>query len=113
MALPDNRQEQRSLADLMVQVCGVDDNGMLFVQAAVVRNVSVRGALLLGIERTLRSGDLIRIQHRDQSARFRVVWVSRCAPTERTKVAVQRIATEKCPWQEAIALPTFAEKVDC
>ncbi len=103
MPVPDARREQRTLADLTVQVWGADDNGAPFAQAAVARNISVRGALLLGIQRTLRCGDLIRIQHRNLSARFRVVWVKRCAPTERTEVAVQRIAAEKCPWQEAIA----------
>jgi hypothetical protein len=103
MAVPDNRLERRTLADLVVQVWGTDIEGLSFAQAAVARNVSARGALLLGLKRTLRCDDLVRIQHRDQSARFRVVWVKRCAPTESTEVAVQRIATERCPWQEAIA----------
>ncbi len=103
MAVPDNRQERRTSADLTVQVWGADIDGVRFAQAAVARNISARGALLLGIERTLRSGDLIRIQHRNRSARFRVVWVKRCAPTESPEVAVQRIAAEQCPWQEAIA----------
>ena len=102
MSAIDNRKEPRAPTDLNVQIWGADVDGMNFVQAAVVRNISGRGALLLGIERILRSGDLIRIQYGARSARFRVVWVSPGAIIQQLKIAVQRIDSEACPWEDQI-----------
>lgn len=76
MALADNRRDPRSAVELTVQVCGIDADGKRFEQAAAAKNISMRGALLVGLQQTLRSGDVIKIQHGGGSARFRVVWVS-------------------------------------
>ena len=56
-AAAERRCEPRALVDLAVQVKGIDADGERFEQAAVARNISLAGALLLGIQRTLRPGD--------------------------------------------------------
>ena len=100
-AAAERRRERRALVDLAVQVWGIDAYGMNFAQAAVATNISTRGALLLGIQRTLRPGNVLRIRHGDRSAKFRVVWVSPSALAGAVKVAVQRIETELSIWKES------------
>lgn len=105
MAAPDRRSEQRTPADLPVHVHGIDTDGKRFEQAATAKSISPRGALLLGLQRELRSGDLIRIQSGDGSATFRVVWVSPSTLTGGIKVAVQRIEADPCIWADKIVKP--------
>jgi hypothetical protein len=105
MAATDRRSEQRTPADLPVQVYGVDNDGKRFAQAATAKSISPRGALLLGLEQELRSGDLIKIQSGDGSATFRVVWVSPGTLTGGLKVAVQRIEADPCIWADRIVKP--------
>jgi|SRR5208337_3756336 len=104
----ERRCEQRAIADLAVQVTGIDTVGKRFEQAAVARNISLAGALLLGIQRKLRPGDLLRVRHGDRSAKFRVVWVSPSTLAGAIKVAVQRIDTEPSIWQESAGQETEA-----
>jgi hypothetical protein len=87
--------------DLAVQVKGIDADGERFEQAAVARKISLAGALLLGIQRTLRPGDVLRVRHGDRSAKFRVVWASPSALAGAIKVAVHRIETEPSIWKES------------
>jgi len=106
MPAPDRRSEPRVSVDLSVQVCGIDADGKRFEQAVKARNISMRGALLVGLERTLRSGDLIKIQLADASARFQVVWVSPDKLAGTLKVAVQRIEADACIWADQIVQET-------
>ena len=98
-AAPERRCEPRAFVDLAVQVKGIDADGERFEQAAVARNISLAGALLLGIQRTLRPGDVLRVRHGDRSAKFRIVWASPSAGA--VKVAVQRIEAEPSIWKES------------
>ena len=100
-AAAERRCEPRALVDLAVQVKGIDADGERFEQAAVARNISLAGALLLGIQRTLRPGDVLRVRHGDRSAKFRIVWTSPSASAGAIKVAVQRIETEPSIWKES------------
>ena len=102
MPAPDRRSEPRVSVDLSVQVCGIDADGRRFEQTAAAKNISLRGALLVGLGRTLRSGDLIKIQLGDASARFQVVWVSPDTLAGKLKVAVQRIEADPCIWADKI-----------
>ena len=110
MPVPERRSEPRVSVDLRVQVCGIDADGKRFEQAATARNISLRGALLVGLDRTLRSGDLIKIQLGERSARFQVVWVSPDTLARTLKVAVQRIEADPCIWADKMVqqaeLPT-------
>jgi len=103
MAAPDRRSEARVPADFSVQVCGIDADGKRFEQAATAKNISLRGALLVGLRGAFRSGDLIKIQLGDASARFQVVWVS---PIGGIKVAVQRIEADPCIWADRMVQET-------
>ena len=106
MAAPDRRSVPRAPADFSVQVCGIDADGKRFEQAAAAKNISLRGALLVGLQGAFRSGDLVKIQLGDKSAAFRVVWVSPGKRTGGIKVAVQRIEADPCIGADQIVQET-------
>jgi hypothetical protein len=99
----DRRREPRLGArDLTVLVWGIDSEGRRFSQTAGARNISQNGALLTGIMWTLRPGDLIAVQHRENRARYRVVWSRGSGTEEKTLAAVQKLENEVCPWMEEL-----------
>lgn len=98
----DRRREPRVESNITVLIWGIDAQGLPFTQSALARNISGRGALLLGIEQLLRCGDLIVIQYGKKRARFRVVWTRESANGEKVRAAVQRIEAEQCPWEKEL-----------
>jgi hypothetical protein len=98
----ERRQEPRTRADLAVRVSGRDVSGKLFAQVAVASSISGGGALLSGMARKVRSGDLIWIEYQDRKARFRIVWVRDSQSKQKTQVAVHRLENEECPWKNLV-----------
>lgn len=74
--------EPRVNISLAVKVWGVDLNGRQFVQHARTMNTSSVGARLVGID-CVREGTVISLQHGEQKARCKVVWVGRDAAKAR------------------------------
>jgi hypothetical protein len=99
----DRRSETRTVANFSVTVWGVDTRGERFLQEARVRDVSLSGALLSGLEAELRSGDLIGVLYAGRKARFRVVWVRYDDGGDKIQAAIHRIHPDACPWQELLA----------
>jgi hypothetical protein len=106
--LVDRRREPRVESDLTVVIWGIDSYGLPFSQSALARNISVSGALLSGLERVLRCGDLIKIQYGKHCARYRVIWTRDSGNREKIRAAVQRLKTDACPWAEQPAPATPA-----
>lgn len=99
----DRRGEPRLGArGLTVLVWGIDSEGRRFSQTASARNISRNGALLTGITWALRTGDLIAVQHRENRARYRVVWSRSSGTEEKTLAAVHKLESELCPWLEEL-----------
>ena len=98
----DRRSETRTVADFSVTVWGVDAHGERFLQEARVRDVSLSGALISGVEVELRSGDLIGVLYAAKTARFRVVWVRYDDSGDKTQAAIHRIEADTCPWLELL-----------
>ena len=94
----EHRQEQRAQRDLAVQVSGRDSNGTVFTQSVTASNISRSGALLSGLSRGIRSGDLLWVEYEQRKARFRIVWVRDSQSGLKTQAAVQRLEKEECPW---------------
>ena len=94
----EHRQEQRAQRDLAVQVSGRDSNGTAFTQSVTASNISRSGALLSGLSRGIRSGDLLWVEYEKRKARFRIVWVRDSQSGLKTQAAVQRLEKEECPW---------------
>ena len=94
----ERRQEFRKQADIAVRISGRDVSGEPFAQSAVASSISGGGALLSGMERQVRTGDLVWVEYEDRKARFRIVWVRDSESARKTQAAVQRLENEECPW---------------
>ncbi len=101
----DRRTEPRSRVELAIRVWGIDATGALFVQDAVACNISVNGGLVSGIERKLRTGDVIGVGYADRQARYRVVWVRDSGSERKIQIAVHKLTGESCPWEACVATP--------
>src|ERR1700680_2800805 len=95
----EHREERRAQRNLAVQVSGRDSNGTPFTQSVTATNTSRSGALLSGLSRKIRSGDLLLVEYQQRKARFKVVWVRDSQSARlKTQAAVQRMEKEECPW---------------
>jgi hypothetical protein len=94
----ERRQERRTQIDLTVQITGRDVRGNPFAQSAVASSISGGGALLSGLAREVRAGDLVSIEYQDRKGRFRVVWAKRSQSEQKIQAAVHRLENERCPW---------------
>ena len=99
----DRRKEPRFDSDVELVVWGVDTHGECFMQPARARDISLSGALISGIDTDLQSGDLVGILYAGKRARFRVVWVRYDGTGDRLQVAIHRVATDACPWQDLVS----------
>src|SRR6266404_9245233 len=98
----ERRRELRTQVDLAVRIFGRDTSGKLFAQSAVASSISGGGALLSGMARKVRSGDLIWIEYQDRKARFRIVWVRDSQSEQKTQAAVHKLEKEECPWKSLV-----------
>lgn len=109
----DRRAEARTPLELPVRIWGVDAKGVRYMQNARARNISFAGALISGIEFTLRPGDLVGIQHGGKQARYRVVWSRDSGGPNKNQAAVQKLEGSDCPWKEcltgSIAVPAHVQ----
>ena len=71
----EKRGELRKEERLIVTINGRDKTGHCFAEEVVASSISKSGALLSGISRGIRSGDVIWVEHRGKKSRFKVVWV--------------------------------------
>lgn len=99
----DRRREPRTDLDLGLTVWGVDTRGERFLQETRARDISLSGALLVGLDAELRSGDVIGILYAGKKARYRVVWVRHSGTSDKVQAAVHRFAADECPWKELLA----------
>ena len=85
--------EPRIDISLDVKVWGMDVYGKPFVQHARTVNASSVGARLIGID-CVREGEVISLQHENQKARCKVVWVGRDAAKSR-QIGIQVVEPDK------------------
>lgn len=85
--------EPRVDISLDVKVWGMDLYGKPFVQHARTVNATSVGARLIGID-CVREGEVISLQHENQKARCKVVWVGRDAAKSR-QIGVQVVEPDK------------------
>src|SRR5271155_2292620 len=98
VGLMDRRRSRRVAAFLTVRIWGVDAKSLPFTQHAQVRNISDRGAVLAGMIRPVRAGALLQIQHDEDQAQFRVVWVGRQGTRRQGEIGVESLSAEPFAW---------------
>ena len=94
----DRRKKRRVEAPLSVRVWGVDAKAQPFSQLANVRNISHKGALIQGILRPVKAGEVIHIQCEDEQAQFRVVWTGRTGSPREGEIGVEALPSEPFIW---------------
>jgi hypothetical protein len=111
--MEDRRQESRFRAELCVQVSGTDAQGEGFKETVVATSLSRSGALLTKVRAELRCGDLIAIDHNGRHAYFRIVWVLNSGMLDGRQVAIHKLKSQLCPWEELLpAEPVLATNLD-
>jgi hypothetical protein len=94
----DRRQNPRVTAFLPVRVWGVDTHSLPFIQLARARNISGGGAVIQGLSRQVRPGEVLEVQTDEGKAQFRVVWVGRIGSRAEGEIGVQSLPSEPDIW---------------
>jgi hypothetical protein len=94
----DRRRNRRVAAFLTVRIWGVDAKSMPFTQHAQVRNISDQGAVLQGMIRPVKAGEILHVQHEEDQAQFRVVWVGRQGTQTQGRIGIQSLPSEPSIW---------------
>ena len=81
-----------------VRVWGVDADALPFMQLASVRNISSNGAVVQGICRRIRPGEILEVQLGEEKAQFRVVWVGRMGTPREGEIGIESLVSEPCLW---------------
>jgi hypothetical protein len=100
----DRRKERRLKLELPVRIWGVDRLARPFAEIVRVRNVSNRGAVLIGLRSKVQTGELVDVQNGASRAQFRIVWISLSG-----EAGIQALAFE--PPILGIGLPKVFEMV--
>lgn len=94
----DRRQKSRVATQLPVRVWGMDSKAQAFTQLARVRNISRNGALVEGMLRMVKPGEVLHIQFGEEQALFRVVWAGKPGGQREGEMGVQGLSSEPRIW---------------
>jgi hypothetical protein len=94
----DRRRNRRVAAFLTVRIWGVDAKSMPFTQHAQVENISDRGAVLSGMIRPVKAGEVLYVQYDDDQAQFRVVWVGKPGTKKQGKIGIESLPSQPSIW---------------
>jgi hypothetical protein len=105
----ETRRDPRIQAKLQVRIAGIDANGRQLLQVVTTRDISRHGALLQGIQGTLKPGEIISVTYKNNKARFRVSWTGNPGTNQAGQIGVQTMDPSKCIWDAAILPPPGAD----
>jgi hypothetical protein len=96
----DLRNEPRSKNSLIVRIQARNRTGEAFTEQVLATRLSHSGALLSGVSRPMRSGDLLWVEHAGKRSRFKVVWVRDSETPDLIQAAIHLMKAEPCPWAD-------------
>jgi hypothetical protein len=105
----DRRRNPRVAAHLPVRIWGVDAHDLPFMQLASVKNLSSTGAVIQGMRRQIKPGEILEVQFDEEKAQFRVIWTGGHGTHSAGELGLQRLASEPCLW--GVALGCYSEMV--
>ena len=105
----DRRRNSRVTARLPVRIWGVDAHDLPFMQLASVKNLSSTGAVVQGMRRQIKPGEILEVQSDEEKARFRVIWTGMQGTQSAGELGLQRLASEPCLW--GVAVGCYSELV--
>lgn len=92
------RREERIIISLPVRLWGMDVHGKPFTQTASSVDITRMGARLQGVTCQIQHGDIIGVQHGNEKARFRVIWVARAGSRNEGQIGVHCVEAGKYIW---------------
>jgi len=95
----DRRRKPRVTALLPARVWGVDAQSLPFMQVVTLKNISVGGAVIQGMQHRVRPGELLELQMGQEKAQFRVVWVGRAGTRTDGEVGIQFLPAQPSLWE--------------
>ncbi|HTS70438.1 MAG TPA: PilZ domain-containing protein [Terriglobia bacterium] len=95
----DRRRNPRVTALLPVRVWGVDAHSQPFMQLVRVKNISHGGAVVQGMRRRVRPGEILEVQSGAEKAQFRVVWVGSLGSRREGEIGIQSLPSEPDIWE--------------
>jgi len=104
------RLDDRTPNELSIRIWGMDSAGRPFSSQARTIDITRTGARITGIEHICQKGDVIGIQHGEQKARFRVVWVGNPGSAKAGQVGVHCVESGKYIW--GVQLPDRKWAID-
>ena len=91
-------REQRKQVALTVRIFGTDSTGHVFSDSVSTVNVSFEGAMLTGVNRPIKVGEIIGLTYGKNKARFRVQWVGQSGTPNQGRMGVQNVMPSSCIW---------------
>jgi len=101
--MEERRKETRVRAELCVEVSGRDAHCGAFRETVLATSLSRSGALLTNVHAELRCGDLLAVEYGGRHAYFRIIWVLEGGESEGMQVAIQRLTSQLCPWENMLS----------
>jgi hypothetical protein len=94
----EKHHEPRKHERLAVTINGRDKTGHFFKQQVEASRISKSGALLSGLSRHVRLGDVISVAYCGKKSRFKVVWLRDSESHHLIQAAIHLMRAETCPW---------------
>jgi len=96
----EKRKEPRKNESLVVTINGRDKSGQHFLEQVVASSLSRSGALLSGMSKELRCGDVILVEYGAKNGRFKIVWLRNSQSHKLIQAAIHLVKNEDCPWAD-------------
>jgi PilZ domain len=97
-----SNSEFHNPAKILVRVWGMNAEGRPFFQNVMAGNLTSSGALLTGMEQTLKMEEVIGLQYETQKTRVRVVHVGDAVLPGRMQAEVEIVGGQPCPWADQV-----------
>jgi hypothetical protein len=94
----DRRRHPRVTVLLPIRLWGVDAHAQPFMQTASARNISSHGAVIRGLSRQIRLGEILEVQFGEEKAQFRVVWVGKLGTRREGEIGIEVLGSECFIW---------------
>jgi hypothetical protein len=92
------KHDARNNERLVVTINGRDKTGQFLKEQVVASRISNSGALLSGLSRHIRLGDVISVAYGGKKSRFKVVWLRDSESHHLIQAAIHLMRAETCPW---------------
>ena len=91
--------EPRKNERLAVTINGRDKTGRFFNEQVEASRISKSGALLSGLSKHVRLGDVISVAYGGKKSRFKIIWLRDSESHHLIQAAIHLMKAESCPWK--------------